>query len=326
MRDKLFELLDILRDGAVHSGEDLAARLGITRAAVWSRVQRIEREGLEIFAVPGKGYRLVQPIAFLDADAIRMNLGPGVRGTLAALTCLEVTDSTNQQLMTRAASHSVHGEVLFAEYQTAGRGRRGDVWIAPPCSGLCLSLGWRFEAPPSTMSALGLAIGVAVARTAEALGVADVRLKWPNDVLYQGRKLAGILVEMRAEYGGPSTVVIGIGLNCRIPPRVRGRISQPVADLAEALRTLPSRSEIAARLVTQLVEVLREFTAHGFAPFARDWQRYDGLDGHAIQLDLPDRQVTGIARGVDASGMLIIERDGRREAFLSGHVRLATPP
>lgn len=325
MRDKAFELLAILRDGAVHSGEDLARRLGITRAAVWSRVQRLESLGLEVFAVPGKGYRLVQPLEFLDADVIRANLGPTVRGTLAALSCLEVTDSTNQQLMTRAAANNVHGEVLFAEYQTAGRGRRGDVWIAPPGSGLCFSLGWRFEAPPSTMSALGLAVGIAVARTVEALGVSDVRLKWPNDVLYQGRKLAGILVEMRAEYGGPSTVVIGIGLNCRIPARVRGRITQPVANLAEALRELPARSEIAARLVTQLVEVLREFTAHGFAPFVRDWQRYDGLEGMAVQLDLPDRQVTGIARGVDASGMLVIERDGRREAYLSGHVRLANP-
>jgi BirA family biotin operon repressor/biotin-[acetyl-CoA-carboxylase] ligase len=323
MRDKAFELLAILRDGAVHSGEDLARRLGITRAAVWSRVQRLESQGLEVFAVPGKGYRLVQPLEFLDADTLRAKLGPTVRGTLAALDCLETTDSTNQQLMMRAAGSNVHGEVLFAEYQTAGRGRRGDVWIAPPGSGLCMSLGWRFEAPPSTMSALGLAIGVAVARAAESLGASDVRLKWPNDVLYQGRKLAGILVEMRAEYGGPSTVVIGIGLNCRIPPRVRARITQPVADLSEALRELPARSDIAARLVTQLVEVLREFTAHGFAPFARDWQRYDGLAGQAIQIDLPDRQVTGIARGVDASGMLLLERDGRFESFLSGHVRLA---
>ena len=324
MTDKAFELLAHLRDGRTHSGEDLAAEFAVSRAAVWSRVQRLQSLGVEIYAVAGKGYRLSKPFEFLNAAAITVGLNEEARAALVDVQQLEITDSTNQQLLQRAITQSIHGHALLAEFQTAGRGRRGDAWIAPPGSGICLSLGWRFEAPPSTMSALSLAVGIAVARTAQSFGLAQVHLKWPNDVLYQGRKLAGILIEMRAEYGGPSTVVIGIGLNSHIPQAVRSAIIQPVADLSEALASPPGRNEIAAKLLSQLVAVLNEFTASGFAPFSADWRHYDGLVGQRVQLDLPDRRVIGTAHGVDASGMLVIEHDGRREKFLSGHVRLVT--
>lgn len=322
MRDKAFELLARLSDGQAHSGEDLAHEFQITRAAVWNRVQRLQSLGLEIFAVPGKGYRLSQPFEFLDTGKITAGLTESARSVITDLQCLEVTDSTNQQLLQRAAAQPIHGHALLAEYQTAGRGRRGDSWIAPPGSGICLSLGWRFEAPPSTMSALSLAIGVTVARTAQGFGLDDVRLKWPNDVLYRGRKLAGTLLEMRAEYGGPSTVVIGIGLNSHIPEAVRATITQPIADLSEALVNPPGRNQVAARLLSELVQVLTAFMTSGFAPFVADWRRYDGLAGHRVQLDLPDRQIVGIAQGVDPCGMLVIEHEGKREKFLSGHVRV----
>ncbi len=323
MTDKAFELLARLSDGRIHSGADLAADYAISRAAVWSRAQRLQTLGVEIYAIAGKGYRLAQPFEFLNTASITAGLSDEARQALPTVQLLEVTDSTNQQLLHCASTQSIHGHALLAEFQTAGRGRRGDAWVAPPGSGICLSLGWRFEAPPSTMSALSLAIGIGVARTAEGFGLQDVHLKWPNDVLYHGRKLAGILIEMRAEYGGPSTVVIGIGLNSHISAAVRNAITQPVADLSEALENPPGRNEVAARLLSHLVTVLNDFTVNGFAPFTADWRRYDGLAGQRVQLDLPDRSVLGTAHGVDASGMLVLEHDGRREKFLSGHVRLA---
>lgn len=321
--DKAFEILRVLNDGHSHSGAQIALQLGITRGAVWNRVQRLQARGVSIFGVTGKGYRLAQPFDFLSAPAIEAKLDGASRQALGAIEIAQITDSTNQQLLQRAARGDVHGSVLFAEYQTAGRGRRGDSWIAPPGSGLCLSLGWRFDAPPSTMSALSLAIGIAVARTARALGVQAVALKWPNDVLFKTRKLAGILIEMRAEYGGPSTVVIGIGLNCTIERDVREKISQPVADLSEALATRPARNAVAGVLLNHLVEVLTVFSMQGFAPLSAEWQEFDGLAGHVVELTLPDRTVRGVALGVDASGMLLIEHAGRVESFLAGHVRRA---
>ncbi len=323
MTDKSFELLARLSDGQTHSGESLAHALSITRGAVWNRVQRLQARGVDIFAVTGKGYRLAQPYEFLNAEIIRARLQPETAARLAEVACVTETDSTNQRLLERIPRARVHACALFAEYQTAGRGRRGDVWIAPPGSGLCGSLGWRFDAPPPTMSALSLAIGVAVANTAATCGAGGVQLKWPNDVLLDGRKLAGILIEMRAEYGGPSTVVIGIGLNTAIPAAVRAKITQPVADLSEALGAAPSRNTLAATLLDHVVDTLARFAADGFAPFVPAWQRYDGLVGRAVQLELPDRKVIGTARGVDAGGMLVIEHHGQHEKFLSGHVRLA---
>ncbi|MGH8596179.1 MAG: biotin--[acetyl-CoA-carboxylase] ligase [Gammaproteobacteria bacterium] len=320
--DKAFEILRLLNDGKAHSGAALATQLGITRGAIWNRVQRLQARGVAIQGVTGRGYRLAQPFDFLDLAAIETSLSASARRAIRAIDLALITDSTNQQLLDRAQRDAVHGRALFAEFQTAGRGRRGDRWIAPPGAGLCLSLGWCFDSPPSTMGALSLAIGIAVARAVRALGVPEIALKWPNDVLFNGRKLAGILIEMRAEFGGPSTVVIGIGLNCHIAPEVRRTIAQPVADLGEALTDAPRRNHIAAVLLNHLVEVLNVFTAQGFGPFNDEWRTVDGLAGRAVRLELPDRAVQGIARGVDASGMLLIEHRGHVESFLAGHVRL----
>jgi BirA family biotin operon repressor/biotin-[acetyl-CoA-carboxylase] ligase len=323
--EKVFELLSYLRDGHPHSGVTLARDLGITRAAVWNRVQRLQALGMEIFAVSGKGYRLERGFEFLDPASIRSHLSVAQRTMLRDLQCVAVTDSTNQQLLQRAAGgEDIHGATLLAEYQTAGRGRRGDAWIAPLGSGLCLSLGWRFDTQPNSMSALSLVVGLGVMRALRVLGVTQhIGLKWPNDLLFRGRKLAGILLEMRAEFGGPSTVVIGIGLNVAIPGAARADISQPVADLSEATATVRSRNHVAGVLIDQLIGIINEFTAQGFAAFVDEWQQHDALRGHVIELTLPDRRVQGVAHGVDPSGMLVIEHAGRRETFLSGHVRLA---
>ena len=321
MNDKAFILLSLLADGRTHAGASLAAELGITRGAVWARIQRLQAIGVDVHAIPGKGYRLPRPFERLDAAAIKEALPPHWRHGLAALDCVPVTDSTNERLLQRVQTGNVHQQALFADYQTAGRGRRGDAWLAPPGSGVCLSLGWRFDAPPSGMGALGLAVGVAVAECVTGLGAAGVALKWPNDVLHDGGKLAGILIEMRAEHGGPSTVVVGVGLNLWLPGEIRARIDQPVTDLESILPVMPSRNTIAARLLASLADALERFAHAGFAPFVPLWSRHDGLRDARVRLELPGRVVEGIARGVDAQGLLCIEHAGGREMFLSGHLR-----
>ena len=320
--DKTFQLLAMLSDGDPHSGAALAQRFGVSRAAIWERIERLRALGADIYAVTGKGYQLARAFEFLAPDAITAALSPHARAALQEPVVSVSVDSTNQRLLEAIPGGNIHGLAWLAEFQTAGRGRRGDRWLAPPGAAVCMSLGWRFDVPPRDLSALSLAVGVAVAQGLQTLGAAGVRLKWPNDLLLAGRKLAGILIEMRSELGGPCTVVIGIGVNVAVGEEVRAQIDQPVASLADAIQPPPSRNAVAASILSALSQTLTTFAARGFAAFTADWLTLDALAGRAVTLSLPDRTVSGIARGVDANGLLLIDIDGRVESFMAGHVRL----
>ncbi|MGR8920426.1 MAG: biotin--[acetyl-CoA-carboxylase] ligase [Gammaproteobacteria bacterium] len=317
---RAFDLLELLADRAEHSGADLAAALGVSRAAVWNQVARLREEGVDIVGTPGQGYVLEAGFDKLDADAMRAELEHAGCRSIRALDVLTVTDSTNEQLLTRQTSADIHGHALFAEYQSAGRGRRGDKWLSPPGSGLTFSLGWRFDAPPSTFSALSLVIGLALARALDRHGIDTVRLKWPNDIVRGDRKMAGILIEMRAEAGGPCVTVIGIGLNVSLSVRGAALIDRPSDDVTTALGAAVSRNALAADVLASLVEHLEQFGREGFEPFRDAWCALDALRDREVTLDLGGRVVTGRARGVDDHGALLIEDDGRLESFVSGHL------
>ncbi len=317
---KAFAVLERLADGEAHSGEALADSLGVTRAAVWHQVKALQREGVEIHARPGKGYLLPGGYEFLDSETIEAALGATARARLRGIEVDRVCDSTNERLLQALAGRDIHGLVRLAEFQTAGRGRRGGTWLAPPGSGLCLSLGWRFEAPPSSMSALSLVVGIAVVRALERLGARGVALKWPNDVYFDERKLAGILIEMRAEFGGPCVVVIGIGINIALSDDAAARIDDIATDVRAACAEAPSRNRAAAFLIEELTTILTAFARDGFAPFREEWAHLDLLAGRSIRLEMPDRSIAGIARGVGPDGTLLIEHDGRTERYLSGHI------
>lgn len=320
--EKAFDLLACLSDGKPRSGMALAAAAGVTRAAIWERVKRLQSLGVELFAVPGKGYQLAQAFDFLAAQDIRANLATTAAGALRQISVSTVTDSTNQRLLEACQQGDIHGHAWLAEFQTAGRGRRGDRWLAPPGAAVCLSLGWCFDAPPRDLGALSLVVGIGVAHGLRALGAEGVGLKWPNDLLFERRKLAGILIEMRSEVGGPCNVVIGVGINVALGEAVKAGIDQPAASLAEACSAIPARNAVAAAVLSSLVETLGLFTTGGFAAFVPAWRALDALAGRAVQLTLPGRSVAGTARGVDANGLLLIEHGGQQEAFLAGHVRL----
>lgn len=319
---RALELLALLGNGDEFSGADLAAALGVTRAAVWNHVTRLREEGVEIEATAGRGYRLTGGFEALSAARIDARLRERT-AAIAAVETLTVTDSTNERLLARLPAQSIHGHVLLAEYQSAGRGRRGDRWIAPPGGGLCLSLGWRFDSPPPTFSALSLVIGVAIARTLGEAGVRDARLKWPNDVVLGGRKLAGVLIEMRSEAGGPCTTVIGLGLNVRLSAAARDRIDQPAGDVESAAGRTVSRNALAADLVAAMAEDIESFSREGFERFRDRWHAFDALADAPVRLELPGRSVAGTARGVDEHGALLIEHGGARERFMAGHLRPA---
>jgi BirA family biotin operon repressor/biotin-[acetyl-CoA-carboxylase] ligase len=246
----------------------------------------------------------------LDAAAIERALAPAVRRRVAALSVLDEVDSTNSELQRRASTRDPRDVlVCLAERQSAARGRRGRNWIQPPGGGLAVSLLKRFEAPLAHLAGLSLAAGVAVARALERCGVPPLGLKWPNDLVHDGRKLGGILVELGGGADGPCHAVIGVGVNCALGAAA-ARIDQPCTDLA-ALGARPSRNRLAARIVEELLQTLDRFAAAGFAAVADEFARRDVLAGHELEVSEDGGRRVGIGRGVDARGAL-------RVAFADG--------
>jgi len=320
-------LLALLADGALHSGAGLAAQLGISRAAVWKLVGELREHGVAVASVPRSGYRLPQPVELLDAGRIRAALD--ARGWQVAdrLQVLFETDSTNTFLYDAPAPPPARPRVVFAELQQAGRGRRGRSWLAPFGSGLTFSVAWTFADTPPGLPALGLAVGVGIAEALRTLGVAEAQVKWPNDLVWRGRKLGGLLLQLRSEAGGPSSVVAGLGLNLALPAGAREALAapgaQPVADLGEALgRPLPPRNDLGATLAAAMLATFDEFARVGFAPFAARWAALDSLAGARVRIAQVDGDVEGEACGTDADGALLLRVDGRLQRFHSGDVSL----
>jgi BirA family biotin operon repressor/biotin-[acetyl-CoA-carboxylase] ligase len=242
---------------------------------------------------------------------------------------VEVTDqvdSTSSELLRRAARRDIHGALLAAEWQTAGRGRRGRVWTAVAGGSLTFSLGWRFEQGAGFLAGLSLAVGVAVVRALEAEGLAGVELKWPNDLVHRHLKVGGILIELNGDALGPSTVVVGVGLNVRLPATIKRDIAQPVSDLtAVAGRGAApiDRNHLLARVAAELAASLGQYAEQGFVPFAAEWQRRHAYQGKPVKLLLPDGEsVKGTVAGVDSTGALVLADGPRRARFLAGEISL----
>jgi BirA family biotin operon repressor/biotin-[acetyl-CoA-carboxylase] ligase len=323
-----FSLLRQLSDGQFHSGEDLAAKVGLTRARVSQVLKDAGTAGLALERIKGRGYRLLEAPEFLDAKKVRVHLVDrlAAKGTTLPAT-VEVVDqieSTSSELMRRAQRRDVHGVALAAEWQSAGRGRRGRAWTAIAGGSLTFSLGWKFEQGAGFLAGLSLAVGVAVVRALEAEGFKDVALKWPNDLIHRHLKIGGILIELNGDALGPTTTVIGVGLNVRIPAAARKDIPVPVTDLATiAGRRAPpiDRNRLLAALLAELGAVLDLYAREGFAPFAAEWQHRHAYQGKPVRLLLPDgATVTGKVAGVDASGALVLADGPRRARFLSGEI------
>jgi BirA family biotin operon repressor/biotin-[acetyl-CoA-carboxylase] ligase len=325
-----FSLLRQLADGAFHSGEDLAATVGLTRARVSQLLKQAETAGLSLERVRGLGYRLTATPDFLDADEVRRSLHDiAAKGTVFPPLDIEVVDqvgSTSTELLRRSQRRDIHGQVLAAEWQSAGRGRRGKTWTAVAGGSLTFSIGWRYEQGAGFLAGLSLAVGVAVVKALEAEGLAGVELKWPNDLVHKHLKVGGILVELNGDALGPTTVVVGVGLNVRLPREMRRDIAQPVSDLQSvAGRGAPpiDRNRLLARLVAELADTLSRYAKEGFAPFAAEWQHRHAYQGKPVKLLLPDGMaVTGKVAGVDASGALVLADGPRRSRFLAGEISL----
>lgn len=318
-------MLRLLADGRLHSGEDLAASLGVSRAAVWKGVERLRRRGIAIAALPRRGYALGAAVELLATDAVLGVVEPVRAPLLRTLDLRFELDSTNSALLTAPPPPLGRADVVLCEVQHAGRGRRGRSWFAPFGDSLALSLSWAFADAARASPALSLCVGVSVVRALERAGARGIGLKWPNDVYFQDCKVGGVLIELRAEAGGPAHVVIGIGLNvlCAAETRLKLHAAgvRPAA-VADACPTAPSRNFIAGAIIDELLSMLLLFEACGFAALRAAWNALDVLSARPVQVLAGDAVIAGIARGVDAEGALQLERDGRLVRFASGEVSL----
>jgi BirA family biotin operon repressor/biotin-[acetyl-CoA-carboxylase] ligase len=312
-----------LADGATHSGEQLAAEQGVSRSAVWKAVGALQELGMTIEAAPHRGYRLAGPVTPLETAQILARLPAGARERLRRGEVAWSLPSTNSALLERAEPPAGQFDVLLAEHQSAGRGRRARQWFAPPGGALCLSIGWSFAALPPGAAALSLAVGVCARRALQAFADVAVQLKWPNDLLAAERKLGGILIELRAESAGPAYVVIGIGINCALGAALSGRVQQagtvPI-DLAELGVTACDRNRLAAALLGEIIAGVMEFERQGLAPFAAEWSEADALVGRKVRLSLPGGEYLGVARGIDDDGALRVQGEDGLRPFHSGEV------
>lgn len=316
-----FALLRLLADGDFHSGEEMARSLDLSRASVHNALQDVERYGLALHSVRGRGYQLAQPLHWLDAGRIAEHLAD-VCDSLH-LEILDHAASSNALLLQRAAQGAASGSVLAVEWQSAGRGRLGRAWHSGLGDALTFSVLWRFENGLAALSGLSLAVGVATVRALHELGVQGTGLKWPNDVLLPDGKLAGILLEAQGDMLGPSAVVIGIGLNLLPPAQAGGRIDQPVGDLAACGIPLQERNRVLALLLKHLVRMLREFALHGFAPLRSEWENYHLFQHRPAKLLMPDGTLAeGAVRGVTDEGALRLETVLGEQVFNAGEISL----
>jgi BirA family biotin operon repressor/biotin-[acetyl-CoA-carboxylase] ligase len=320
---RTWQLLELLADGEFHSGQVLANRLGVSRASVFNALSNVAACGILLQRIRGRGYRLTHPWQRLERDEILGRLGKDARQF--DIEILPQADSSNTLLLQRAgeavANRAPSGSVLAVELQTAGRGRMGRDWHSGLGTALTFSLLWRFDCALNDLSGLSLAVGVAIVRALNKLGAQGVKLKWPNDILTGQGKLAGVLIEAQGDMLGPSTVVIGIGLNCNLPASLGPRIRQAASALDEVCAAMPTRNQLLAELLMELARVLQQFAKSGFAGLRVEWERYHFHQNRQVRLRFGDGQtVNGVVRGVGDNGELCLETAQGMRRFNSGEV------
>jgi BirA family biotin operon repressor/biotin-[acetyl-CoA-carboxylase] ligase len=316
-------LLPLLANGEFHSGQALAEALGVSRTAVWKQLNKLEVLGLEIESVKGRGYRIPGGVDLIDEQQVRAGLGHKAEPHLAELSIQEIIDSTNLEALRRIEQGARSGLVCTAEQQSAGRGRRGRPWVSPFARNLYFSTVWEFTRGAAALEGLSLAVGVTVAHALHRHGFAEVKLKWPNDLLYRGAKLGGVLLEMVGDATGTCQVVVGIGLNVAMPRGAGDAIDQAWTDVAAmANGELPGRNQLLSTLLDELLPLLAHYESAGFSQWRQSWQALDAHAGKSVILSAGAEQVAGVARGVDERGALLLETSQGITPIYGGEISL----
>ncbi|WDE05688.1 bifunctional biotin--[acetyl-CoA-carboxylase] synthetase/biotin operon repressor [Thalassomonas viridans] len=313
-------LIRQLANGEFVSGEVLGQQFGVSRAAVSKHINALAEMGLDIFRVSGKGYKLARPLDLLNSDRIREVL------TANSLTnTVEVhnlIDSTNSYLLRRLPNNLKQGQVCIAEHQSAGRGRRGRQWISPFGSHIYLSMYWQLEQGMSAAMGLSLVTALAVSDAIKELFGIQVQLKWPNDIYLSGVKLAGILIDLEGQALGPCHSVIGIGLNLAMPEQSAAQVDQPWTDLKSHTQAALDRNMLCAAIIKCLTGRLEQHKAYGLAPMLDEWLQQDFYLDKPVKLLTGEKVTSGICRGINNQGALLLETGGQVKAVYGGEVSL----
>jgi len=313
-------LLQLLADGQLHSGQELAGVLGVSRTAIWKQLAKLESVGLELQSQAGKGYCLPGGLDLLDETHIREGLLARVNAAVGQFELFEIIDSTNAWLMRQESFSGI--SVCIAECQTAGRGRRGRQWVSPFARNIYMSLRMTVETGFGALEGLSLAVGVAVANALGDLGVTDIKLKWPNDILWQGRKLGGVLIEAAGDPSGRCHAVIGLGINLNAEASMTREIDQPWVSVDEILPVPPGRNESVIALLNYIVPVLESYETEGFENYKSKWEALNAHLAQRVSLQTGASQTSGLVLGVSESGGLLLSTESGLEVFHGGEVSL----
>ncbi|CAB0151906.1 Bifunctional ligase/repressor BirA [Pseudidiomarina piscicola] len=319
--DRVIRVIELLADGEFHSGQDIGEDIGVSRTAISQYIKQIQALGLDVFRVTGKGYRLAHSINLLDEPEIEKALGEEHRSSFEVCRVVTSSNDVLRQRLNEQSSLEA-GYAVLAEAQTAGRGRRGKSWYSPFASNLYVSMYWPLEHGMAGAMGLSIAIGTALASTLSEEGVADVELKWPNDVLVKGKKLAGILIELEGQAIDSAHAIIGVGINLNMPEWLASPIEQPWTDVATEINGPVVRNRLAARLLESLRQALTRYDADGLGSFIEQWQRFDSLEGKAVRLLFGEKSIAGTAVGIAEDGSLLVNVDGQVKRFHAGEVSL----
>ncbi len=313
-------LLALLADGQWHSGESIGRALGISRAAVWKRLQVLESLGVPVKSGRGLGYCLEGGLQLLESASIVESIAAaGQRDRLGALNLFDEIDSTNAWLLVNGRQR---GDVCMAERQLAGRGRRGRQWIAPFGRNLCLSVSWTFADGICAAQGLSLATGVVLADVLLSMGLTEVQLKWPNDLLCGQRKLGGILIELAGGVSEDCRVVVGVGLNLDLTgltEEQNNAIAQPWTDLRQ-MGLVVDRNQLAGALVAALLRLLHDYPRQGFGAYRTRWERLNAHQRQYVTVTSGHSTLTGRVLGVDAQGGLRLATDNGEQILSGGEI------
>lgn len=310
-------LLRLLSDGRFHSGSELGLSLGVGRGAVWKQLRRLEAElGVQLHKVPGRGYRLAQPISLLDVDQLDHALEP----LGWALQAHDSVDSTNTCCLRAVQQRDPLPLLVVAEEQTHGRGRRGRSWQSAAFEDVCFSVVFRVETASRQLAGLSLVVGLAVRQALKTLGLPEAGLKWPNDVLVGERKLAGILLELSGDPSDVCHVVIGVGIN--VNATAAKAVDQPWTSMRMELGRLVDRTEVLVAVVTSLHHYLMRHASVGFKGLRDEWEAAHLWQGRTCHLSAASQSVLGRVKGVELDGALRLEVDGEDRLYSAGELSL----